>query len=174
MKGSAENVLIRYYAGEVPDDQNRYLNRVQRWPDDLLESVHDYIQWMFPLREPSPFNPSAPLLDDDSILAFRTRPKLQENLRISFRRMLKFYGLEMPAGSSIVKPALAFAEQSQNWLNVGNHNHLRLTRIIKSLSTLGLRPESQGLCECLVGIHQNHRNQISQRTLRFWKEAAEE
>jgi hypothetical protein len=52
-----EPVLVRYYAGEIPDHLNRYLAQVQGWPNDLLEWDHDFIQWMFPLREPSAFNP---------------------------------------------------------------------------------------------------------------------
>jgi hypothetical protein len=42
--------------------RGRYLREIQEWPDDQLESVHDYIQWLFPLPEPSGFNVAAPAL----------------------------------------------------------------------------------------------------------------
>jgi hypothetical protein len=55
--------IIAFYSGEAPDDRGRFLREIQQWPDQRLESVHDFIQWMFPLTEPSPVNPDAPVLD---------------------------------------------------------------------------------------------------------------
>ncbi|MGA9391983.1 MAG: opioid growth factor receptor-related protein, partial [Candidatus Sulfotelmatobacter sp.] len=81
------NELVRFYSEEGSDDRGRSLAEVQAWPDDLLESVHDFIQWMFPLPERSAFNPDAPVLDGDTIDQFRSSPKLRANLRISFTRM---------------------------------------------------------------------------------------
>ena len=172
MKTQSDSIVIRYYCGEIPDHQNRFLSEVQHWPDDLLESVHDFIQWMFPLREPSGFNPFAPLLDDASILEFRSNEGLQESLRTSFHRMLKFYGFASEPHNASVRTGPKFAEQSRNWLNVGNHNHLRLTRIIKSMNVLGLHPEARALSDCLVDIYQTNSGKISERTLRFWQDAS--
>ncbi|MGO8809488.1 MAG: opioid growth factor receptor-related protein [Candidatus Sulfotelmatobacter sp.] len=60
---------------------------------------HDYVQWLFPLPEPSGFNLAAPVLNRESIQAFRARPDLQEKLRVSFLRMMNFYGLEARSAS---------------------------------------------------------------------------
>jgi len=68
------------------DHRGRYLREIQEWPDDQLESVPDYIQWLFPLPEPSGFNVAAPALTRESILDFLARPDLQEILRVSFLR----------------------------------------------------------------------------------------
>jgi hypothetical protein len=54
--------------------------------------VHDYIQWLFPLDEPSRFNADAPLLTPADRLAFR-HETLAANLRRALDRMLAFYGL---------------------------------------------------------------------------------
>jgi hypothetical protein len=43
-----------------------------------------------------------------------------------------------------------FLERSRNWLRPGNHNHLRLTRIMQSLWILGLRAEAKALQRCLL------------------------
>jgi hypothetical protein len=88
------SLIILFYSGRQPDDRGRYLDDIQKWSDDRLESVHDFIQWMFPLREPSGVNPTAPVLDAATIAEFRSRPDVQEKLRASFTRMLKFYGME--------------------------------------------------------------------------------
>ena len=79
----------------TPDDS---CSQIQQWPDERLEAVHDFIQWLFPLPEPSPVNPLAPVLDRETVEAFAARPELRENLRVSFLRMLRFYGLEMQPG----------------------------------------------------------------------------
>jgi len=36
-----------------------YLHEIQHRPDEQLESIHDYIQWLFPLPERSGFNVAA-------------------------------------------------------------------------------------------------------------------
>jgi hypothetical protein len=76
-------------------------NQIQRWPDDQLEAVHDFVQWLFPLPEPSGFNAAVPILTRESIQEFRTRPKLQQKLRVSFLRMMNFYRLEARSGEQI-------------------------------------------------------------------------
>jgi opioid growth factor receptor-like protein len=66
-----------------------------------------------PLPEPSGFNLAAPVLNWESIQEFRTRPDLQEKLRVSFRRMMNFYGLEARSGEQItVNRAPTFAAKA--------------------------------------------------------------
>ena len=164
--------LIEFYSGAAPDHAGRVLQQIQQWPDDRLEAVHDFIQWLFPLEEPSPVNPLAPVLDRKTIQAFAARPELRENLRVSFLRMLRFYGLEMqPGPPPVVRPAANFLERAPNWLRPGNHNHLRITRILKSLALLGLMEEARAFLECLEAIYAEHPGRISGVSLRFWREA---
>src|SRR5207249_2799149 len=118
-----------FYQGEKPDNRGRYLREMQQWPDDRLEDIHDFIQWMFPLPERSGVNPRAPVLDPATIAEFRTSPEMQQNLRKSFLRMIGFYGLTLNATGEIER-AVNFKSQASNWLSPGNHNHLRITRII--------------------------------------------
>ena len=53
-----------------------------------MESRHDFIQWMFPLEEPSQFNPDAPILTLADREAFDDDPVLRDNLLQSFDRFL--------------------------------------------------------------------------------------
>ena len=75
---TADARIVGFYSGTAPDHRGRYLHEIQRWSDDQLEKVHDYIQWLFPLPEPSGFNLAAPVLSRESIQDFRARPDLQE------------------------------------------------------------------------------------------------
>jgi opioid growth factor receptor-like protein len=168
--------IILFYSGEQPDDRGRYLEDIQRWPDDRLESVHDFIQWMFPLREPSGVNLTAPVLDTATIEEFRSKPELQEKLKLSFTRILRFYGMEIAsAGLGMkVQSAPNFRERAKVWLRPHNHNHLRITRIINSLRLLGLEIEARAFFDCLAGLYDSQTSQvISADTFRYWQSAAE-
>ena len=52
----AESALITFYRGSGTDHAGRRIDEILSWDDAALESVHDYIQWLFPLDEPSRFN----------------------------------------------------------------------------------------------------------------------
>jgi hypothetical protein len=98
--------------------------------------VHDYIQWIFPLPERSGASPWAPVLDAATIAAIRNDAEMQGRLRAAFERMLAFYGFALEGDAVVEGPR--FVAASRNWLHAGNHNHLRLTRMLRSLRVLGL------------------------------------
>ena len=173
----ANTPIIGFYSGTQPDHRGRYLNEIQGAPDAQLESVHDYIQWLFPLPERSGFNVAAPVLNPKPIQGFRTRADLQENLRASFLRMMKFYGFEVRTGEQItVRLAPDFAPKAAKWLSPGNHNHLRITRILRCLTILGLEPEAKAFFGCLAEIYEDEQNKpipaISDETTGYWRKAA--
>ena len=167
--------IVAFYSGGA-DDRGRSLAAILAWPDDRLESVHDYIQWVFPTRARSGVNPSAPLVTGETISAF-TSPDLRDRLRRALNRMLRFYGLTSGTGAAgrveITIDPLRFADCSRNWLHPGNHNHLRLTRIIESLHTLGVEGEAAALQRCLMtDIYEGPgRGRITRQTYAYWSEA---
>jgi hypothetical protein len=56
------------------------------------------------------------------------------------------------------------------WLKTSDHNHLRLTRIIRSLRVLGLEVLAQAFYEELMT--GENRNKVGKRSRMFWKRAA--
>ena len=134
------NRILSFYGGAGEDHAGRRWDDILRWPDERLEQVHDFIQWLFPLPEPSPVNPLAPVLDRETIAAFAARPELRANLRASLERMLRFYGLDLRDGPTVTRTA-NFAARARNWLTPNNHNHLRITRILRCCWLLGLGAE---------------------------------
>jgi len=162
--------LIAFYRQEGTDDRGRRIDEIWSFSLEELEAVHDYIQWLFPLAERSAFNPGAPLLDDETIAPFREDATLRGNLERSLRVMLDFYGLAI-AGQEILRVP-TFTERSRNWLTPYNHNFLRLTRILKSLSLLGLDDRATQLMACLEGIDRHRPGVIGAETMRYWRAAA--
>ena len=175
--GSQSSWIIRFYEGVVPDDRGRSLQQIWRWSDEKLERVHDYIQWLFPLPEPSSFNPEAPTLDQQAIREFRARAELRANMRSSFMRMLVFYGFKLIEEDPLrVVPSESFIERSRNWLRLSNHNHLRITRILRSLRLVGLEEEAVALSRCLAALSEKESSspepRISEETFGYWRAAA--
>lgn len=182
--GSAGHPLVAFYRDGAPDDRGRTLAEILAWDDHRLEAVHDFIQWLFPLPEPSSANPSAPTLAPAAIAAFRATPEMQQRLRQSFNRMMRFYGFawaeSSPASSgqaSESSPTLVraphFAARAGSWLQPGNHNHLRLTRILRSTLLLGLEAESKALFRALNALYREYPDRIPARTHAFWSSAAQ-
>jgi len=161
--------LLGFYNGTGPDDRGRRLKDIWRFSHEDLEGVHDYIQWLFPLAERSAFNPGAPVLDDATIARFRTDEALRRNVERSLGVMLDFYGFARDGDRIVAAPS--FAARSANWLTRGNHNFLRLTRILKSLTLLGLAPRARELLVRLEELYATHGHVIGERTMSFWRQA---
>jgi hypothetical protein len=161
--------FVDFYLGKAADHLGRMLEDIWRWNDDKLEARHDFIQVLFPLTEPSEHIPSAPVLDAAALAEFQRNPIIQNNLLRSFQRMLKFYGFE-EQGSAIV-PAANFPAKSSNWLFPGDHNYLRITRILKCLSASGLQDQARAFVNALLPVATP--DKVAAETIRYWKAAAE-
>jgi hypothetical protein len=171
----SSDMLVAFYLGEFPDIEGRLIETIWAWDYQRLEYTHNYIQWLFPMKQRSHFNPRAPVLDDETIEQFKRHPQLKTHLLQSFKVMLKFYGLQSfeEASKIEITKSAEYSERKQNWLHPGNHNYLRITRILTSLNLLGLGLYAQAFFKCLDQIYQEERSQIGPETYQFWKNAGE-
>lgn len=169
----SQSQLIAFYRGLGPDNSGRYLRDVQQQSLQELEAVHNYIQWLFPLPEPSAAVPNSPVLTPEDIVAFRTDAGLKTGLLKSFEMMLAFYGLELADlnGQLRVTPAASFPARSRVWLTPYNHNFLRLTRILRCLEQLGCECHALALLEALQDLYRRHSDVIGSTTLQYWQKA---
>jgi hypothetical protein len=163
--------ITDFYREQGTDAEGRSLQEILGWDDERLEEVHDFIQWLFPLPEPSRFSPDAPLLSPEDVAAFHAGPALQANLRRSYQRFLAFLGLAEGEDGRVQEGA-AFASRIPDVWAVPNHNWLRISRVLRSLWLLGLRAESQALYTWLTETHRQHRFPIGSDTFAYWKAAA--
>ena len=169
------STLVAFYGGSGRDARDRTIETIWAFDDGQLEAVHDFIQWLFPTRKSSAFNAAAPQLTDDDVAAFRGSERLRARARRSLDVMLRFYGLRSvdgTTGAARIEPAADLPKRGPRWWGGGNHNHLRLTRIIDSLYGLGLEGEAVALYRCLAGIRTTHATEISEATVRYWALAA--
>jgi hypothetical protein len=169
-----ESKLVAFYRGDGRDHRGRLLSHILGFGLNELEFNHDYIQWLFPLPEPSGANASAPLLSKEDITSFGSDALLRERLLQSFALMLSFFGLELiDTGGAWVSVGKAqhFDERRQVWLHAGNHNFLRISRILRSLTLLGCSRYATAFLECLEGIYAENAETIGSTTMGYWRRA---
>jgi hypothetical protein len=162
--------LFDFYRGEATDCEGRSLKEILAWDDDDLEAVHDFIQWIFPMPEPSQFNSDAPLLTEADIAAFKSDTVLQRNLLKSFDRILRFLGLTKTSNGKVVEGNNFSARIPDVWA-MPNHNWLRISRILRSLTLLGMESQAVALYERLADYFTSRRFPIPANTFRYWTEA---
>lgn len=161
--------LLDFYRLVAPDSEGRMLSEIWGWSDAMLEGCHDFIQWMFPLDEPSAFNPDAPLVTEADRVAFHREPALRSAVRQSLSAFLAFLGLTLAPDGTIVR-AENFHRRLSIW-KYPNHNWLRITRVLKSLRLLGFDTEANALWQRLKDLHEND-GLVSKDSFEYWRNAA--
>ncbi|MBR3043990.1 MAG: hypothetical protein IKQ91_01750 [Oscillospiraceae bacterium] len=131
-----KEILYQFLTGNEKDKYGRTHGQILSMSNFKLETTHNYIQWLFPIDTPSGYADSI-VLNDEMISSFRTDKEVVDNLRRAFDRMMRFYGFGRNERGQLVITASRI-RMRMTWLNRGNHNFLRLTRILRSLHLLGV------------------------------------
>lgn len=169
--GPAARAAGAFLAGTGRDHRGRTLDTILAWADDDLEAHHDFIQWLFPLTEPSGVNPHAPVPGADDFAQLARDEAVRDGARRAFLRMLAFYGLRPDDGR--VERSANWAERSAHWARRPGHNDLRLTRILKAMRLLGAADAAASLLAALEAEVPPLRGGRAAMgtTLRYWREA---
>lgn len=172
---SPHSELVQFYIDEKfrPKGSRWSLSQILRFSDEQLERVHDFIQWLFPLREKSSFNINSVTLSDQDVADFRNSELLQSRLRDSFLLMVQFYGFSSSYNEIqgwVIAPAKEFEDRKWEWATPTNHNYQRISRILKSIYILGLEKEALAFYMCLnVNIYEAKR--IDEGSFLHWQRA---
>ena len=145
--------LVNLLNGTGPDHQGRYLRDIWDFDDKAIEQTHDFIQWMFPLTEKSMSVPGVPTLSPDDIAAIRT----SEVARANLEKSAHWY--------------LGFLQRNDHWIKSYDHNHLRITRVIKALNLLLSQRVALTLLNSVLEVAGDEVNSVNQNAIRFWRVA---
>ncbi|MET7245654.1 opioid growth factor receptor-related protein [Methylobacterium sp. EM32] len=137
-----------------PDGNGRNFAEVLSFSDAQLESVHDYIQWLFPLREPSRAVPGSPVLGEEEADAIRRDSWARDNLWTAALRMNGFY------------------IHSKGWLRPYDHNHLRITRILTCLRALVGIDAARTFHDRILSLAAG--SPVNPESLEYWRRAVED
>jgi hypothetical protein len=142
-----------FLEGEGVDGAGRSLFEVLAFDDATLERTHDFVQWLFPLDQPSAAVPDAPVLDQADAAAIRASTLAQCALAAATDRMDLFY------------------RRTDQWLRPHDHNHLRITRIIRSLRLLSGDAAADAFREAILWRVEATRAPVSARSRGYWQTA---
>lgn len=145
--------ITSFLSGTGTDHRGRKLRDILAFQDDALEATHDYIQWLFPIPEKSAFNAFAPVLTSRDIDELHRNPEALDNLRAAAERMLEFY------------------RNDAHWLTATDHNHLRISRIIRSLRLIVGHDEAERFHDEIMKLVNAAGSPVSADALAFWRRA---
>ena len=127
-----------------------------RATDEWIENTHTFVQWWFPLMEKSQSISSAPVLTLADVDYKRNDLDQIRQIQWMASRMMRFY------------------ESSDHWVCHYNHNHLRITRIIKSLRLLAGNEPADDWKQWLFHTVKNEKDalhRINSTTVDLWLSA---
>lgn len=128
---------------------------------EQFEGDHAWIQWILPTKEPSAFNPDAPLLTDEDIILFKSDPVIVENYMYAIYRVMDFYGMTVFKGEAIWQEA-GNHKNPRWWLESFNHNFLRMTRLLVSLRHMGYDDLALSIFALLEEYRETYPNSIEE------------
>ncbi|KAH7921764.1 hypothetical protein BV22DRAFT_1071722 [Leucogyrophana mollusca] len=136
---NSDNYL--FYSNQLPcQPDNLLIDRFHaRFGGDYdeLEYRHGYIQWLFPIQEDG-MNLQAQALQPHEIVSMNGDNKVQSRLITSYKMMLHFYGMSLANQDTGLLSRSPDYNSRYSHLQRSMHNNLRITRILKCLSELGL------------------------------------
>ena len=160
--------LIEFYCGEGRDHKGRCLEDIWALSPFWLEHSHDYIQWLFPIPEAGRFNTFAPLLTPAVQAAFKGNDVMRQHQQRSLDVMLAFFGLAQDGSDIVAQPTLAI--QTHIWLKAGGHNHLRITRMIRSLALCHQPDLARTFQQAVIAIG-TQQGVVSDTSVQYWQKA---
>ena len=148
---------------------------ILNWTPDRLERVHSYIQFLFPLNEPSKHNLNSPVLTPEDIEAIKNNSKACRNIKMAYYCMLNFYGFWYDNFARVQK-CDDYEEIKKYWQTPNNHNYLRITRILKCLMLFGFGCEAREFYKTLVECYKEslnssspeERENFTKETIEYW------
>lgn len=118
-------MIVDYYLGKSEDKDGNTVNDYLTFDDDTISRERNFIPWIFPSSEQSHGYDDAPVMDEGIVAKFREDNILREMVRQVVNRYLKFLN------------------NTDGWRNTSDHNHIRITRMIRFLATIGMREEAE-------------------------------
>ncbi len=145
--------LLSFLQDVGPDHAGRYLSDIWKFSDQQIETTHDFIQWVFPLAEPSSAFPDAPILEPAEIDLIHKSSPATMNLERSAQWFLDYLA------------------RSKGWLRTHDHNHLRITRMIKSQRLLLGELAAGSTKEKVLQMASKAKTPIDDVALAYWRAA---
>lgn len=156
-----------FFRDEEVDYKGRLLSDLLNLSDFWLENNHDVIQLMFPIKQGTKFNRFAPVVQQSDIWDFMEERDLREIHRVCLDRWLTFFGLRREIATLSPLKCEGFGPKDYAWLKPRDHNHKRITRILKSLYILGQPELAKSMSSEFTRIASMY-GEVEDKTIKHW------
>jgi len=150
-KEMSHSNILAFLSGHGTDNQRRSILDLIDRDDEFWERTHDFIQWLFPLAEASRSIRNAPVLTVAQIEQIRASRPMQANIQRSVLRYKEFLA------------------STTKWRSGYDHNHLRISRVIKSLRLLVNDQEANAFKYWVAGQLGDQIDSINSESKRYWR-----
>lgn len=148
--------IIHFYTDRGANQSGRTRKAILGLTNSWLENEHDWIQWLFPLPEPSLAVPESPILTPVAFALFQNNIIARAHYWQSVERMCRFFNEE------------------DYWLRYTDHNHKRITRIIRSMKIVLNLDEASRFWEFIMDIEEAAGSPVSAINKEFWLKEIDE
>lgn len=161
--------LINFYTKQGKTPAGVKFTDILSYTPAEFEQYHDFIQWLFPTKTRSRFNPDAPELDNETAEHLIKSKVFNDRFKIAlFRYLSDILGMHIDGGNT-VKIAVYGGKA---WQTPTDHNLLRLTRVIESCALLGHFDFAEELYGALLLFSMTTSGKfISNVTVAYWQSA---
>jgi hypothetical protein len=128
------------------------LEEVMRYDAGELESKHNFIQWLFPLKT-SGTNVDCPRVGDAELRAIVKSYAVGVTIVRCYECMLRFYGFRMVDDRGQLVHSFDHAERVTNLL-LNPHNNLRISRMLRSMCLMGFEAYAVHFLDAMLAVSQ--------------------
>ena len=145
------NMIVRFLEGASRDTCGRYLDQILAENNEYWEHTHNFIQWLFPLDEQSRSVRGSPVLVKAEVSAIRGSEVARANIQRAAERFKEFL-----TGTT-------------EWRSGYDHNHLRISRVIKCLRLLVDDLEADRFKYWVAGQLGDQIDSITAESKKYWR-----
>lgn len=151
------------------------LLEVLRYSDAMIESDSSFFQFLFPIDSISGHNPLPPIPADFARTVAST-PGFGLSFMLGVRRVMKFWGFQYRGTSSTRRPlwrlAPDFDVADHGWTQRVDHNHQRVTHVIRSLRLIRADRTARAVYRCMMRAIRERGFPVREQTRRLWRRQA--
>ena len=143
--------VLSFLEGTGRDHKGRSLASIQSESDQFWSEEHDFIQWLFPLDEKSMSVPNSPVIRQPEIQWIRDSDEAQASLD---KNVLRYQ---------------QYLKKDREWHRAYDHNHLRITRVLKSLKLLQDLDRARQFKYWIARQLGDQIDVINEKTKQYWR-----
>lgn len=164
-----------FLSGIATDHRGRDIFEYLEASTETWESMHDMIQWAFPIEVPSDYNPFAPLFNRHLFSIDHSPERLRRSQRMLFRAYCRSIGILAINEDDPNQMKFAFHLETNGYtFPPNNHQHLRITRVITSLRLFGQDEIAKSFADFMLQLARDYPERINNTTVDYWYNAATE